>query len=99
MEKERSNYDSEKILARSILPYTPCNAAGMVDSDELVACSRDVEIGLLLVHEESVRDPDVLDELGAYRKRLHSCPLAERQPGIRPELPEVEVQSEVLTKG
>jgi hypothetical protein len=34
-----------------------------MDSDELVTRRGDVEVGLFLVHEERVGDPDVLDEI------------------------------------
>lgn len=81
------------------LPYAPGDAAGVVDADELVAGGSDVEVRLLLVYEERVRHPDVFDKLRPHGQRLHPRPLLERQSRVRPELPEVEVQGEVLTKG
>jgi hypothetical protein len=43
-------------------PYASCDATGVVDSNEFVACGRNMEVGLLLIDEEGVRHPDVLDE-------------------------------------
>lgn len=71
----------------------------MVDADELVAGGSYVEVRLLLVYEERVRYPDVFDKLRPHGQRFHSRPFLERQPRVCPELPEVEVQGEVLTKG
>lgn len=47
-------------------PYASRDATGVVDADELVACGSDVEVGLLFIDEEGVRDPYVLDELGPH---------------------------------
>jgi hypothetical protein len=47
-------------------PYASCDATGVVDADELVACGSDMEVGLLFIDEEGVRYPDVLDELGSH---------------------------------
>jgi hypothetical protein len=63
---------------------------------ELVARGRDVEVRLLLVHEEGVWHPDVLDELGSHGQGLDTRPLPKREPRVRPELTEVEIQREVL---
>lgn len=68
----------------------------MVYAKELVAGGGDVEVGLLLVDEKRVRHPDVLDELRADPEDLDARAFLERQPGIRPELPEVKIQREVL---
>lgn len=81
------------------LPYTPGDAARVVDAYELVAGGSYVEVRLLLVYEERVRYPDVFDKLRPHGQRLYSRPLLERQPRVCPELSEVEVQGEVLTKG
>ena len=77
-------------------PYAPCDTAGVVNADELVACGRDVEIGLLLVDEERVRHPDVLNELGSHGQGLDARTLSKSKSRIRPELTEVEIQGEVL---
>lgn len=79
-------------------PYTPGDTARVVDTNELVAGRRHVEVRLFLVHKECVRHPDVFYELGPDRERLHALPLAERQTGIRPELPEVEIQRKILVE-
>ena len=68
----------------------------MVYPDELVTRRGDMKVGLFLVDEKRVRHPDVLDELGAHAEGLDSWPFPERQSGVRPELPEVEVEGEVL---
>lgn len=81
---------------RAALPYAPGDAARVMDANELVACCRDVEVGLLFVHEEGVRHPNVFDELGSHWESLNTRPLPERQPRVRPELTEVEIQREVL---
>lgn len=67
-----------------------------MNANELVAGGSDVKVRLLLVDEERVGHPDVLDELRADAQRLDVLPLLEREPRVRPELPEVKVQREVL---
>lgn len=67
-----------------------------MDANELVAGGGYVKVRLLLVDEEGVRHPDVLDEFRADAKYLDSFSLFESEPRIRPELPEVKVQREVL---
>lgn len=68
----------------------------MMDPDELVARGGYVEVGLLLVHEERVRHPDVLDELRAHGQGFHARSLLVGETRVRPELTEVKVQGEVL---
>lgn len=85
-------------LFASCVPYTPGDAARVVNSDELIARRGHVEVRLFLVDEERVRHPYVLYELRPHGERLHPRPLAEGQPRVRPELSEVEVQREVLTE-
>ena len=68
----------------------------MVYANELVAGGSYVEVRLLLVDEERVRHPDVLDEFRADAQYLDARPLLESQPRVRPELPEVKIQREVL---
>lgn len=50
----------------------------MVDANELVAGGSDVKVRLLLVDEEGVGYPDVLDEFGADAERLDARALLER---------------------
>lgn len=69
-----------------------------MNTNELVAGGGDVKVRLLLVDEEGVGHPDVLDELRADAQRLDARPRLEREPRVRPELPEVEIQREVLTR-
>ena len=57
-----------------------------------------MKVRLLLVDEERVGYPDVLDELGADAQRLDPRSFLEREPWIRPELPEVKIQREVLVR-
>lgn len=78
-------------------PYATCDAPGMVNTNELVAGGSDVKVGLLLVHEERIRHPDVLDELGADAERLDAFLLREGEPWVRPELSKVKIQRKVLT--
>lgn len=47
-------------------PYASCDATGVVDSKEFVACGRNMEVGLLLIDEEGVWHPDVLDEFRSH---------------------------------
>lgn len=77
-------------------PYASGDATGMMDANELVAGGCYMKVRLLLVDEEGVRHPDILDEFRADAKSLDSLPLFESEPRIRPELPEVKVQREVL---
>lgn len=70
----------------------------MVDANELVAGGSDVKVRLLLVDEEGVGHPDILDELGADAERLDARALFERESRVRPELPEVKIQREVLVR-
>lgn len=67
-----------------------------MDANELVAGGGYVKVRLLLVDEESIRYPDILDEFRADAKYLDSFPLFESEPRIRPKLPEVKVQRKVL---
>ena len=77
-------------------PYASRNATGVVDSNEFVACGRNMEVGLLLIDEEGVRHPDVLDEFRSHGQGFDARPLSECKPWICPKLTEVEVQREVL---
>jgi len=77
-------------------PYASRDATGVVDSNEFVACGRNMEVGLLLIDEEGVRHPDVLDEFRSHWQGLDARPLSECKPWICPKLTEVEVQREVL---
>jgi len=77
-------------------PYASRDATGVVDSNEFVACCRNMEVGLLLIDEEGVRHPDVLDEFRSHWKDLDARPLSECKPWVCPKLTEVEVQREVL---
>lgn len=63
----------------------------MVYPDEFIAGGRYVEVRLFLIDEERVGYPDVLDELRSHGQGLDARPLGERQPGIGPELSEVEI--------
>lgn len=68
----------------------------MVYPDEFVAGGRYVEVRLFLIDEERVGHPNVLDELRSHGQCLDARPFGERQPGIGPELSEVEIEREVL---
>lgn len=65
-------------------------------SDEFVRGGGDVKIGLFLVNEEGVGDPDVLDEFGSDGEGLDAGSFPEGEAGVGPELAEIEVQREVL---
>lgn len=69
-----------------------------MNTNELVAGGSDVKVRLLLVDEERIGHPDVLDELRPDAQRLDARPFLEREPRIRPELPEVKIQREVLAR-
>ena len=69
-----------------------------MNTNELVAGGSNMKVRLLLVDEERVGYPDVLDELGADAQRLDPRTFLEREPWIRPELPEVKIQREVLVR-
>lgn len=79
-------------------PYATRNASRVMDANELVAGGSDVKVRLLLVDEEGVGYPNILDEFGANTERLDARSLLEREPRIRPELPEVKIQREVLVR-
>lgn len=49
----------------------------MMYTDEFVRRSGYMEVRLFFVNEESIRHPDVLDELGSNGKSFHSWSLAE----------------------
>lgn len=52
-------------------PHAASDAAGVVNTYELVAGGRTVEVRLFLIHEERVRYPDVLDKLRPHGQCLH----------------------------
>lgn len=79
-------------------PYTTRDASGVMNTNELVAGGGDVKVRLLLVDEEGVGHPDVLDELRSDAQRLDARSFLEREPRVRPELPEVKIQREVLAR-
>lgn len=79
-------------------PYTTRDASRVMNTNELVAGGSDVKVRLLLVDEEGVRYPDVLDELRADAQRLDARSSLERESRVRPELPEVKIQREVLAR-
>ena len=70
----------------------------MVNANELVAGGSDVKVRLLLVDEEGVGYPNVLDEFRTDAERLDARSRLEREPWIRPELSEVKIQREVLVR-
>lgn len=59
-------------------PYASRDVTRMVHANELVAGGSDVKVRLLLVHEEGVRYPDILDELGTDAQRLDTRSFLER---------------------
>lgn len=79
-------------------PYATRNASRVMNANELVAGGSDVKVRLLLVDEEGVGYPNVLDEFGADTERLDARSLLERESRIRPELSEVKIQREVLVR-
>jgi len=70
----------------------------VVNANELVAGGSDVKVRLLLVDEESVGHPNVLDEFRADAERLDARSLLKRESRIRPELSKVKIQREVLVR-
>lgn len=70
----------------------------MVNANELVAGGSDVKVRLLLVDEEGVGHPNVLDEFGADAERLDARSRLERESRVRPELSEVKIQRKVLVR-
>lgn len=79
-------------------PYATRDASRMMNANELVAGGSDVKVRLLLVDEEGVGHPNILDEFGADAERLDACSLLERESRVRPELSEVKIQREVLVR-
>lgn len=79
-------------------PYATRNASRVVDANELVAGGSDVKVRLLLVDEEGVGNPNVLDEFGTDAERLDARALLERESWVRPELSEVKIQREILVR-
>lgn len=65
-------------VGRLYSPYATRDAPRMVDANELVAGGSDVKVRLLLVDEEGVGYPDVLDEFRADAERLDARALLER---------------------
>lgn len=91
------------------LPDAPEHVAILVNPQELVGSGCRVPIGLLLVHKERVRHPDLLDVLGPDSQDVQRGQLevrvlfllaledpVEGQARILPVLSEVEVEREVL---
>lgn len=68
----------------------------MVNANEFVASSCNMEVRLFLVHEESIRNPNVSYKLRSNGKRLNSGSLLISQPRVGPKLTEIEVQGEIL---
>lgn len=79
-------------------PYATRDASRVMNANELVAGGSDVKVRLLLVDEEGVGYPDILDEFGADAERLDARSLLERESRVRPELSEVKIQREVLVR-
>lgn len=69
-----------------------------MNANELVAGGSDVKVRLLLVDEEGVGYPNILDEFRADAERLDARPLLEPKSRVRPELSEVKIQREVLVR-
>lgn len=67
-----------------------------MNSYELVAGGCDVKVRLLLINEECVGHPDVLDKLRANAERLDALLRLVGKSRIRPELSKVKIQREVL---
>lgn len=63
---------------------------------KFITSGRYVEVGLFLVYKKCIRYPYVLNELRTDGKGLHSLPFFVSQSRVRPELPEIEIQREVL---
>ncbi len=55
-----------------------------------------MEVGGLLVDEEGVRHPDLVDVLRAHHQLVQRGRLLEGEARVRPKLTEVHVQGEVL---
>ena len=68
----------------------------MPDADEFVGRGHHVQVGRLLVSEESVRHPHVAQVFGADRQRFDASLALETQPVVLPVLAEVDVQREIL---
>lgn len=63
----------------------------MVYPYKFVAGGRYMEVRLLFIDEERVGHPYVLDELRSDGQSFDPVSFLERQPGIGPELSEVEI--------
>lgn len=92
------NAKSTSIKTCSYLPYATRDASRVMNTNELVAGGSDVKVRLLLVDEEGVGYPNILDEFRADAERLDARPLLEPESRVRPELSEVKVQREVLVR-
>lgn len=67
-----------------------------MNANKFVACSSNMEIRLFFVDKESIRYPNIPNKFRANRKGFDACPFLIGEPWICPELPEVEVQCEIL---
>ena len=69
-----------------------------MNTNKFIASCGDVKVGLFLIDEKGVRDPDILDELRTHGEGLYTLPLVEGKSWISPKLPEVKIQCKVLEK-
>ena len=77
-------------------PHAARDFAVVPDADEFVGRGHHVQVGRLLVSEESVRHPHVAQVFGADRQRFDASLALETQPVVLPVLAEVDVQREIL---
>ena len=82
-----------------VLPDAAEDVPSRSDAKKFVGRSCLVVVAGLLVREIGVWHPDVLDKLGADRKRLYAEIAVIRHARIAPELPEEKVDREVLWTG
>lgn len=65
---------------------------------EFVWCCCYVKVWLFFIDEEGIGYPNVLDKFGTNGERFNTLSFSECQPRVSPELPKVEIQSEILVK-
>lgn len=65
---------------------------------EFVWCRRYMKVWLFLIDEECIGYPDVFNEFRPDGEGLYTGSFPKGQSRVSPELPKVEIQSEVLTK-
>lgn len=65
---------------------------------EFVWCCCNMKVWLFFIDEERIGNPNIFDKLGPDGECLNALPFPKRQSRVSPELPKVEIQSEILSK-